>query len=163
MYDERYGEEQEAKYKTALVGVKPRGLVLDVGCGTGLFSNHVASEAEKVVGVDFSKELLLKAKERAETLENVDLVQADADHLPFRNDLFDVVFAFTMLQNMPKPLETLRETHRIARKGAVVMVTGLKKAVSLKALKELLVVARFRAVSVKDEPNLKCYVASSLK
>ncbi|MEJ2079969.1 MAG: methyltransferase domain-containing protein, partial [Acidobacteriota bacterium] len=81
--------------------------VLDVGCGTGLFFSHIATEAQTVVGVDISRLLLLQAKERVRDFPSVLLVQADADHLPFRDACFNVVLAFTVLQNMPKPSETL--------------------------------------------------------
>jgi ubiquinone/menaquinone biosynthesis C-methylase UbiE len=163
MYDARYAEEQEAKYHAALADTKPTGLVLDLGCGTGLLFSHIASKATNVVGVDVSKGLLLQARERAKTLGNVDLIQADADHLPFKNDVFNAVFAFTVLQNMPKPLETLMEIRRTARDYAVVTVTGLKKTFSTKALEKLLRNAGLHVVSVKDEEKLKCYVASSIK
>src|SRR4030067_3549747 len=103
MYDARYAEEQEAKYHAALTSMKPTGLVLDVGCGTVLLFSHIASEAENVVGVDISRNLLHQVKERVDKPRNVELVQADADHLPFKNGLFNAVFAFTVLQNMPKP------------------------------------------------------------
>ena len=163
MYDARYAEEQEAKYYAALTSIKPTGLVLDVGCGTGLLFSHIASEAENVVGVDISRNLLHQVKERVDKPRNVELVQADADHLPFKNDLFNTVFAFTVLQNMPKPCETLMEVRRSAARGACVVVTGLKKVFSMEALTNLLHNAGFHAVSVKDEGNLKCYVALGRK
>jgi ubiquinone/menaquinone biosynthesis C-methylase UbiE len=162
MYDSRYTEEQEAKYQAALADVKLEGLVLDVGCGTGLFFNHISSKAKTIIGVDISKGLLLLAAERAKLRRNVNLVQADADHLPFKNDVFGTVFTFTLLQNMPTPLETLAELRRTARRGAAVTVTGLKKTFSLETLKELLRQAALRLVSIKDEENLKCYVALTL-
>ena len=90
MYDARYGEEQEAKYKVAMEGlnVSSRSLILDVGCGTGLFFTHVAEKANMVVGVDISSKLLAKAKERARNFCNVHLVRGDADHLPFKEHSF---------------------------------------------------------------------------
>lgn len=163
MYDERYTEEQEAKYRAALADVMVNGLVLDVGCGTGLFFKHVSPEAANVVGVDLSKNLLAKAKERAKMLGNFDLVQADADHLPFKNSEFNAVYAFTVLQNMPKPLESLREVHRTARKGAIVVVTGLKKTFSLTSLRKLVGDAGFQVVSVNDDEKLACHVLKAKK
>ena len=66
MYDERYAEEQQRKYKKALENVNVAGkAVLDVGCGSGLFFREVAAQADMVVGVDVSRKLLLKAKEQA--------------------------------------------------------------------------------------------------
>ena len=106
MYDERYAEEQAAKYQAALehLNITSHSIILDVGCGTGLFFSRIAAEAQTVVGVDISRLLLLQAKKRSRRFRNVYLVQADADHLPFSDNRFGVVFAFTLLQNMPKPL-----------------------------------------------------------
>lgn len=165
LYDVRYTEEQELKYRTALeqLSVARNTKVLDVGCGTGLLFRHVAAEARTVVGVDVSGKLLLQAKERARNFSNVHLVQADADHLPFRDSCFSVVFAFTVLQNLPDPLETFREVKRIAERDASIVVTGLKKAFSLSAFRELLQSAGLRVISLKDDDMLKCHVAVSVR
>lgn len=163
LYDMRYAEEQEAKYRIALENLDATGTVLDVGCGTGLLFSHVAAEAETVVGVDVSKQLLLQARKRAGKFRSVHLVQADADHLPFKDAYFSVVFAFTVLQNMPKPLETLVEIRRTAKRDASIVVTGLKKVFSLGAFEELLQQAGLRVVSLKDDDILKCYVAINAK
>jgi malonyl-CoA O-methyltransferase len=165
MYDLRYAEEQEAKYKVALeqLSVARNSIVLDVGCGTGLLFSHVAVEAETVVGLDVSRKLLFQAREHAKNFRNVHLVQADADHLPFRSEYFTVVFAFTVLQNMPKPAETLNEIKRTAKHDGSIVVTGLKKAFSLEAFEELLQKAGLRVVSLKDDEVVKCYVAVSLR
>lgn len=164
LYDARYSEEQTLKYRAALQQLRITGdsRVLDVGCGTGLLFNHVAG-AETIVGVDVSGKLLLQAKERARSLRNVHLVQADADHLPFRDDSFSAVFAFTVLQNMPAPLETLKEIKRVAVFTALIAVSGLKKAFALHAFKELLENAGLTAISFKDDDTLKCYIAVSVK
>ena len=164
MYEMRYAEEQAAKYKAALEHLNiTRSRVVDVGCGTGLLFSQVAAEAQTVMGVDVSGKLLLQAKERARKFQNVHLVQADADHLPFKNDHFSVVFAFTVLQNMPKPLETLSEIKRIAKCGASVVVTGLKKVFSLEAFQTLLQDAGLQVVSIDDTDALKCYVAVTIR
>jgi ubiquinone/menaquinone biosynthesis C-methylase UbiE len=165
MYEMRYAEEQAVKYKAALehLNVDRNSNVLDVGCGTGLLFSHVAAEAQTVVGVDISSRLLLQAKERARDFRNVHLVQVDADYLPFTDNHFSIVFAFTVLQNMPKPLETLNEIKRNAKRGASIVVTGLKKAFSLEAFRELLQNAGLQVVSLKDDDVLKCYVAVTVR
>jgi ubiquinone/menaquinone biosynthesis C-methylase UbiE len=112
-----------------------------------------------VVGVDISRKLLLKAKEQAGALQNVSVLQADADYLPFRDAFFDAVFAFTVLQNMPKPSETLNELKRVAKFGGRVVVTGLKKTFSLNTLMDVLESAGLRIVAFVDNEDLKCYVA----
>jgi ubiquinone/menaquinone biosynthesis C-methylase UbiE len=132
---------------------------LDVGCGTGLFFSQVAAQVGMAVGVDFSRKLLLKAKDEAKKLSNVFVLQADADHLPFREGFFDAVFAFTVLQNMPDPSETLGELKRVAKPSGSVVVTGLKKAFTLNTFMGFLEGASLRVASLVDIENLKCYVA----
>src|SRR5512135_1515201 len=94
MYDARYREEQEAKYKVALECPKilSESSILDVGCGSGLLFTQVAPIARTVVGVDSSKQLLRLAHERAIEFSNVFLVLADADNLPFKKAIFSHVF-----------------------------------------------------------------------
>ena len=165
MYDERYAEEQAAKYQAALehLNITSYSTVLDVGCGTGLLFSRIAAEAQTVVGVDISRSLLLQAKEHARRFRNVHLVQADADHLPFSDKQFSVVFAFTVLQNMPKPLETLSEIKRISERDAFVIVTGLKKAFALEAFRALLQKAGLQIVTLENADGLKCYVAVAVQ
>jgi ubiquinone/menaquinone biosynthesis C-methylase UbiE len=160
MYEERYAEEQQAKYRAALENVKMNGgIVLDVGCGTGLFFSQVAAQVSMVLGVDFSRRLLLKAKDQAKKLSNAFVLRADADHLPFREGFFDAVFAFTVLQNIPKPSETLNELRRVTKPDGSVVVTGLKKAFPLDAFMDILEGTSLRVASFVDIEDLKCYVA----
>jgi ubiquinone/menaquinone biosynthesis C-methylase UbiE len=163
MYNRRYAEEQEAKYKVTLARLKPTGLVLDIGCGTGLLFNHIFSENGSMVGVDVSKKLLLQAREKARKQQNVYVVQADADHSPFRDSVFKTVFVFTVLQNMPKPSETLKEIYRVMQREAFVVVTGLKKVFYTESLRMLLGEAGFFVVSVEDDEKVKCYIAVGQK
>jgi malonyl-CoA O-methyltransferase len=160
MYDERYTEEQNRKYMASLESLNVLGFaVLDVGCGSGLFFGQVAAKASLVVGVDISRKLLLKAKDRARVFGNVLVLQADADHLPFKESAFDMVFAFTVLQNMPKPTETLSQLKGVAKVGGKIVVTGLKKAFPLPAFMDVLEGAGLAVVSFVDREDLKCYVA----
>jgi ubiquinone/menaquinone biosynthesis C-methylase UbiE len=168
IYDMRYAEEQEAKFEAALKSLKKShyGKVLDAGCGTGLLFKHVASKAEMLVGVEFSRQTLLKAKERGEKFQNVHLIMADADFMPFKSGTFTTVFVFTLIQNMPEPAKTLKEIERVAGDNAHVVVSGLKKVFSLQAFENLLRCSGLKIVSLKEK-NLKCHVAicskSSLK
>ncbi len=160
MYDTRYCEEQEAKYEAALedLSLSKDNVVLDAGCGSGMFFSQVAGAVGAVVGVDVSLELLLLAKANAKPLGNVFLVLADADHLPFGPQCFDLIFVFTVLQNMPNPAETLTELKRCANPDASFVVTGLKVAVSLEKFGRLLNKAGLQATSLRDDEDLKCHV-----
>ena len=160
MYEERYGEEQKAKYRSALENVNVTdSVVLDAGCGSGLFFSHAAAQAGMLVGVDISRKLLLKAKQQARPLRNVFVLQADADHLPFQDGSFVAVFAFTVLQNMPNSSETLNELKRVAKIGGRLVVTGLKKAFSSNTFTAIIESTGLKLVSFINDEDVKCYVA----
>lgn len=160
IYDARYSHEQSCKYKKAQEKVKVDGkIVLDAGCGSGLFFNQAAQKAELLIGVDVSRKLLLKAKERASGFANASVVLADVDHLPFRDGFFGVAFAFTVLQNMPDPKETLRELARVTKDGGFVVVTGLKKAFGIVGFMDVLEQSSLRLIDFEDDEALNCFVA----
>ncbi len=161
VYDTRYFGEQETKIKTALneLKFKKGSLVLDVGCGTGLLFPYIAEDADLLVGLDFSSEILRQARKRAQQHSSVALLRADADFLPFPDNTFNVVFAITLLQNMPNPLHGLYEIKRVAQSEAVVIATGLKKEFSRREFAQLLRRAKLEISVLKADEQLRGYVA----
>ena len=161
MYDARYAKEQATKYKAALknLNIPQQAKILDIGCGSGLLFSHIIGEAKTVIAMDISGLLLKRAIARRGDTQNLGLVQADADHLPFQNSQFDVSFAFTVLQNMPNPLKTLNEMKRITKPKGAVVITGLKKAFSRQAFKKLLEKSGLQLEHFEDAEELNCYVA----
>lgn len=165
-YDTLYSEEQKTKIEAMLERVKLVGncRLLDCGCGTGLLFEYVASEADMVVGFDVSRGILEEAKKRGRNFRNVHLVLADADYMPFKDEVFNHIFAVTLLQNMPKPLDTLAEAKRVAKKGAFVAVTGLKKKFTRGFLEGLSRKLGLSLIEIRDgNEQLKCYIAIFLK
>jgi ubiquinone/menaquinone biosynthesis C-methylase UbiE len=160
IYDRRYSEEQTAKIEAALehVNLQKRGLVLDAGCGTGLLFNHFANKAESLVGLDISRKMLLQAKNRERHLSDAHLIWGEADNMPLKEDAFDYVFAITLIQNTPSPIETLNEIKRVAKRDAVMVITGLKKKFTLKDFETLLHDAGLSVIALQSE-NLNCHVA----
>lgn len=132
VYDTQYFEEQEAKITTIIrnLHVPPDSIVLDAGCGTGLLFKHLADKTELIVGLDISRGLLQEAIKKAQPYQNVALVMADADNMPFPNRAFDMVFVVTLLQNMPDPRANLEEISRVGKPTASIVVTGLRKRFS---------------------------------
>lgn len=164
IYDMRYAEEQTAKIEAAMesIDVEKESLILDVGCGTGVLFNHVATKAKAIVGLDISKKILLQAKERARKLSNAYLILADADNMPLEEGMFRHVFALTLIQNTPDPLKTLNEIKQVTKENAVITVTGLTKKFPMKAFKSLLQDAGLNVIALKSE-SLNDHVAVCTK
>mgnify|MGYP000445086022 CR=1 FL=1 len=128
-YDELYGREQLAKMESIdqEVHIKAEDLILDVGCGTGLLFDFVAPKAGLLVGLDMSSEQLKIAYKKMKTFPNVQLVRADAEYMPFRENVFDKVIAVTLLQNLSDPEKFLGEVVRVNKPHGECVITALKK------------------------------------
>ncbi|MFZ7138799.1 MAG: class I SAM-dependent methyltransferase [archaeon] len=161
IYDLQYIGEQDKKIETMLESINfcSKDLVLDLGCGTGFLFKHIVKKSKLIVGVDLSKKALIQAKKRAKNSFNVELICADADNTPFVDNLFDKVFAVTVLQNMPDATKTIQEMKRIGKSEAMFAVTGLKKKFSAESFFELLKNAELKVVKFNDDEQLKGYVA----
>jgi ubiquinone/menaquinone biosynthesis C-methylase UbiE len=83
--------------------------VMDVGAEAGRFSLLAANSKATVVSVDVNSYALkrLKLKNR-----QANIIQADARHLPLKDEVFDVVFMSEALDYIP-PLRTRRSLGRV--------------------------------------------------
>jgi ubiquinone/menaquinone biosynthesis C-methylase UbiE len=151
-YDAQYMEEQEAKINTALqhLNLEKDCVVLDLGCGTGLLFEHVTKDTKLLVGLDFSKELLKQAKNRLKNVFNIALVRADADNVPFRDQIFNYVFAVTLLQNIPAPQKTVEEIRRVTKPHAKNVLTFLKEKFTQKDFVKLLRQTSFSCLTLME-------------
>ena len=85
-----------------LVELQPGQRVLDMATGTGIIAIAAAQRIGKtgqVAGVDFSAGMLAQAKQKIAELklENVDLLEADAETVLFKANSFDAVFCSSAL------------------------------------------------------------------
>ena len=161
VYDVQYLGEQNAKIEDALSSteIKPNEIVLDLGCGTGFLFQHIDKTIRLLVGLDISSKALREAKKCTKNLSNTELIRADADNTPFRDHIFDRIFAITLLQNMPNPMKTITEMKRIGKPQAIFALTGLKKKFTTKSFVDLLERARLKVVTLNTNQRLKGHVA----
>ena len=85
---------------------------LEVGCGTGLIMERVASFARSVRGIDISTGMLEHARRRG-----LDAVQGSATDLPFADGEFDVVYSFKVLAHIEDIDRALAEMARVTKPG----------------------------------------------
>jgi len=100
------------------VGETVRGLVLDVGFGTGLSIPHYPPDA-RVVGIDVSSKMLAVGRRFArERGRQADVVVMDAERLALPDHVFDSVAFNLCLCTIPDPAAAVREAVRVAKPGA---------------------------------------------
>ena len=106
--------------------VSSKSLILDVGCGPGNISaelSRIASEGH-VVAIDLVPEIIHEAQRvfPHETYTNLDFEVGDAYELKYQDETFDIVYAHQLLQHMTKPVEALREFHRVLKPNGLVAI-----------------------------------------
>jgi ubiquinone/menaquinone biosynthesis C-methylase UbiE len=94
--------------------------ILDVGIGTGRFAEYFNDSGFNVVGIDVSLGMMAKAREKG--LRN--LVQADAQHLPLRDGIFDGSIMIHVLHLVRDWVQVVAEVGRVTSKVVVAEVEG---------------------------------------
>ena len=101
--------------------IGPGSVVLDVAAGTGNASIPAAKAGAQVTASDLTSELLDAGRARAESQGlTLEWVQADAEHLPFPDESFDVVISSIGAMFAPHHQDTANELVRVCRQGGTI-------------------------------------------
>ncbi|MHA1335050.1 MAG: class I SAM-dependent methyltransferase [Promethearchaeota archaeon] len=149
-YDSRYYNIQNAKYNVSIKGISLiNKLILDGGCGTGLFFEFLIKNEESnliknftYIGIDVSIKMLEIFKEKRLKIQvkkriKPNLILSDIENLPFREASFDAIFTFTSIQNLSNPLRGIRELLYTGKNNGFWISSILKKKMNEKIQKEL--------------------------
>jgi demethylmenaquinone methyltransferase/2-methoxy-6-polyprenyl-1,4-benzoquinol methylase len=93
---------------------KKEELVLEIGVGTG--KNILFYKEGKYISFDISEKMISKAKDRAKG-KDVQLLVADAEFIPFKDDTFDIIFSTFVFCSVENPLVGLKEACRVLKPG----------------------------------------------
>ncbi|MCS7125449.1 MAG: class I SAM-dependent methyltransferase [Aigarchaeota archaeon] len=104
-------------YLKNLQKIKRSSWILDAGCGTGLITIHMHPP---VVGVDLNLWNLRRLQSR---LRDKELIQADLEHLPFRDNCVSIVSCTEVLEHLPSPEKAIREFYRVLKDEGVFIGT----------------------------------------
>jgi demethylmenaquinone methyltransferase / 2-methoxy-6-polyprenyl-1,4-benzoquinol methylase len=118
---------QDPRWRRFLVSrmdVAPDARVLDVATGTAAVAIELARHSGcRVVGLDQSGEMLAEGRRRVDAAglgDRIELVQGEAERLPFDDASFDGLTFTYLLRYVVDPLETLAELARVVRPGGMV-------------------------------------------
>lgn len=113
-----------------LAGVRPGERALDLCCGTGDLTFALADKGARVVGLDFSEEMLrvaaqklarfcTRAKPSAQTTKpDVEFIRGDAQQIPFPENTFDIITIGYGLRNLADLDAGIRDMLRVSKPGA---------------------------------------------
>lgn len=115
---------------TEFAGLKEGQRVLDLGSGAGndvFVARSIVGESGKVTGLDFTPEMVEKARANNKKLgfTNVEFVQGDIESMPFPDDHFDVILSNCVLNLVPDKKKAFSEIRRILKDGGHFCVSDM--------------------------------------
>jgi ubiquinone/menaquinone biosynthesis C-methylase UbiE len=107
-----------------LLSPKLGEVILDAGCGTGIFTLDILSSGPKVIGLDLSLPMLMRGKKRLEGFP-FQIVLADMLDLPFPEGSFDRAVSVTALEFIEDGKAAVDELFRVTKRGGCIVVATL--------------------------------------
>ena len=120
------GCDSRQRWHNVLIRELPKGnpaeiKVLDMGCGPGFFSIILAEDGFDVTAADYTEEMLEKARENAEGLENITFTRQDAQNLTLPDNSFDVIVSRNLTWVLEEPERAYAEWFRVLKKGGILL------------------------------------------
>lgn len=124
---------------TTYAGIQAGDVVVDLGSGAGndcFIARHETGPEGKVIGIDFTPEMIDKARQNAEArgFNNVEFRQGDIEKMPMTSAVADVVVSNCVLNLVPNKLGVMQEIYRVLKPGGhfsisdIVLVGNLPEA-----------------------------------
>jgi len=94
--------------------------ILDVGTADGLMLGGVKKKfpLAKCIGLEYSKELIQACDDK-----NIEIIQGDAQNMPFKDNTFDIVYATALIEHLEQPIKMLQEIYRILKTNGIIIIT----------------------------------------
>ena len=129
--------------------------VLDVGAGTGRHAIRLAEQGARVTALDFSEEMLARARAKPGADRVRWLAHDFARPMPFSRHSFDRVLSALVLEHIPgdRLVAFFRELGRVTRDDGVIVVTAMHPAMFLRGVS-----ARFKDEGTGEFLRPRSYV-----
>lgn len=115
---------------TEFADIKEGNTVVDLGSGAGndvFVARSLVGDKGKVVGVDFTNEMILRADQNLDKLgySNVEFKLGEIEALPLENNFADVVVSNCVLNLVPDKQKAFNEIYRVLKPGAHFCVSDI--------------------------------------
>jgi SAM-dependent methyltransferase len=114
------------KNVVAALNLQPEDDYLEIGFGSGSFMKSYASHVQSIAGLDHSEDMVrLATRYNRERFKagTAEFMQGEASLLPWGDGRFSVVLAMESFFFFPKPIESLKEIHRVLRPGGRLVIS----------------------------------------
>jgi demethylmenaquinone methyltransferase/2-methoxy-6-polyprenyl-1,4-benzoquinol methylase len=118
------GLDRRWRRETVRAVVKPGDRVLDAACGTGDLAIIAAKQGAHVTGLDFSEQMLIRARRKAPELE---WLRGDLLQLPFSDESFDAATIGFGIRNVDDLQVGIAELRRVLRPGGRVAILEITR------------------------------------
>jgi ubiquinone/menaquinone biosynthesis C-methylase UbiE len=98
------------------------GQLVELGCGTGCFTETIAVKTKSMFATDISDTLLEAAKTRIGEHPKITVQKEDCKATSFPPEAFDSVFMANLIHVVDNPGKALRECNRILRNGGIIVI-----------------------------------------
>ena len=118
------GKEVISSAQSELLKETNFGNVLELGCGTGLYTETLKDNAVHVVATDFSDEMIAAARKKRGGFQNVEFEKADALNLSYEDNRFDTVFMANLIHVIGDAERVVSESRRVLKTGGSIVITS---------------------------------------
>lgn len=104
--------------------------ILDIGTGMGGIAQAISSRRWHVISIDMDLNVLTEVGEQARDLniyDNLDLVVANAENIPFPNESFETVICFNLLHHLLDYEPPLYELYRVLTNGGKLLLADFNE------------------------------------
>jgi SAM-dependent methyltransferase len=113
----RAGQERRLRMIVEAAGPLIQGRLLENGCGVGMYLEHLAPFGGGVTGLEFDFERARQAGKRSRGVVN-----ADGEHLPFDNEVFDLILSHEVLEHVSDDRAAVVQMVRVLRPGGHMVI-----------------------------------------
>lgn len=103
-------------------GIRPTDTVLEIGCGSGLFTRALASRCAKLISQDLEPRYLDEARAKTADLKHVEFLVCDARNLELQQ-VADVIVLISVLPEIPEPVQALEACVRALKPGGHIIIS----------------------------------------
>ncbi len=113
----RAGQDRRLQMILEAAGEKVTGVVLENGCGVGMYLAHLAPHAGRIIGLEYELDRAREAGLAVQNLPNAKVICAAGEALPFPDAFFSLILSHEVLEHVKDDRRSLEEMLRALKPG----------------------------------------------